>query len=211
MADQRLVDYIVQSLQMGYPSDYIAQILLEQGWNIDQINEAISIVQGRHEEPQAQQAEVKPVQQPQPSAKASRPRGVTLICLIGFLSAVLMLVAGALLIGLGGLVGYDALMLGNPAEFNFNLLSAIGLENTGDVASLFGLAGVIFVVLAVMEFVGFLLLWKMKRIGWVLITATGVITIVIAMTKFDFSYYILTVVVSASIICYLLAKRKTFN
>lgn len=222
MADPRLVDYIIDSLRNGCPSDYLVQILLNQGWDINEIREAINIAQGNPPAPptspsqqfQPQQAETGPAQQAEAKPqKPRRPAGIAIICLLGFLASVLMLLAGILIVFLGQILGQTigSLPLGNEA---LPLLgNETGLMNMEEIGSFFGLSsgflGMIFIALAIVDFAGFYLLWKMKRVGWILVTAVGIIMIIPYVLNFSINSLIL-IVPAAAIIVYLLIKRKLF-
>lgn len=188
MADERLVNYIRDNLSRGYSPDSLRQTLVNQGWNINQVDEAINIAQAPSPQPQTPSA---------PQAKPSRPTGVTIICVLGFLGAILVLFSGILLAGLGGLMG--GLTSGDET---------VSMD-LGGLGSLLGLFGYVFIIIGIVDFVGFYLLLKMKRIGWIIITVMGIIFI--AMNVINFSVNnILGIVLWVIIIGYLFMKRKLF-
>lgn len=225
MTDQRLIDYIRENLQMGNSADYLTQILLDQGWGIDEINDAFGIVQGRTPRENAyplaqspappsgtQQAAATPAQAVAPvqQAKKRRPKSITIICVLCFLSAIMMLIAGVLMIGLGSIIGGSDMILTGGMGFPFsgNETSMLGL---GEIGSLFGFLGVAFIILGIVNLLGFFLLWKMRKAGWIIVTLSGIITIVIYVINFSFNYMtILSMALFAIIIVYLLLKRKLF-
>jgi hypothetical protein len=214
MADQRLVDYIIESLRSGYTADYLVQALLNQGWDMNQIREAINAAQGY---PPPQPAPAAQPYQTQPAAKSAgaaepktrppRPTGVTIICILGFLGAILMLFAGVLIVFLGQF--FDQIMGVLPLGNETFPLNITGLTGAGEFGSLSGFLGMAFIILAIVDFAGFYLLWKMKKIGWIIITVVGVLTITLYAINFSINY-IVSIILFAVIVVYLLTQRKLF-
>ena len=222
MADQRLVDYIRDNMQRGYSADYLMDALVRQGWNINDVHEAINIVQG-YSMPQEQpgmQPQTPYGAQQQPAAKPAqqagprhRPAGVTIICVLGFLYALFILFAGYLIFSVGQLVGgtvtQNAAFFGNET----GLMGGIG----SFISLLSGYMGIILIILALVTFVGFSLLWRMKKAGWIIVIVIGIIAIISNLTdllNFNLDkinvFTICYIVLWAVIIVYLSAKRKLF-
>jgi hypothetical protein len=244
MADKRLIDYIKENLARGYTADYLRKILLEQGWEAGDVDEALNVVQGSSamtaapaalpaeapEEAQPAQHrreehyydphvdEVQDLSKPETTAQdiaaaakkpGSRPTGVTLFCVLGFLTAGLLIAAGILILTIGPLVGVG------PGYDNGSLPgNQTGFPGTGVTGMLSIFSGVMFLLLGTVEFAGFLLLWKMKKIGWFIVTAVGLITIamnlVSNLASFDINS-ILIVVLVVLITSYIFTKRKLFS
>jgi hypothetical protein len=244
MAEKRLIDYIKENLARGYTADYLRKILLEQGWVAGDVDEALNVVQGssamtaapaalpeespeeerprqpRHEEhyydPHVDEEQdthkAEPTTQETAAAakkSGARPTGVTLFCILGFLTAALLIAAGILILTIGPLVGaglgYDNESLpGNQT----------GFPGTGVTGLLSNFSGVMFLLLGAVELLGFILLWKMKKIGWFIVTAVGLITIAMNLisnlASFDINS-ILIVVLVVLITSYIFTKRKLFS
>ncbi|MEE9323015.1 MAG: hypothetical protein V3U72_00570 [Candidatus Aenigmarchaeota archaeon] len=226
MVDERLIIYIRDCLRRGHPVDSIRQTLVSEGWNSNDVNEAIDFVRtpppprppmdrptpkAPSEQPE-QQAQPKQPPQSKPSTHStspSRPTGITIICVLGFLVSILGLVSGILLLGLGGLIGGMGLTIGGET-------ASIGLEGFG---SLFMVLGFIPLIVGVVGLVAFYLLLKMKKIGLIIVTTLGVITIAQSILPSLMSFSIegllnlntiLIIVLWAVIIGYLLTKKKLF-
>jgi len=191
MADERLVNYIRDNLHRGYSPDSLRQTLLNQGWDTNQINEAFAVVQGSA--PDISQTS---------AGTPSRPTGVTIICVLGFISAVFSLVSGILFIGVSSLFG-------GMGSVSFGNETASMVVDMGIFGTLFGMLGYILIIIAIVGFVGFYLLLKMKKIGWILTTVIGIIFMTLNILNFSLTS-ILVIVFWAVIIGYLFTKRKLF-
>lgn len=216
MTDERLLEYLRNNLEMGYSVEYLTEMLVQKGWEISEIKEAINIVRGNAPEeepnnqppvpPQETQAQKKP-------EKARRPLGVTIICILVLLDALLMLFAGVLMIFMGNLFG-DMGMFLVENQNTFLLGNQTGmLLGLGEVGSLLGFLGPIFIVIAIVEFVGFFLMWKMKKIGWIIVVAAGIATMAIYVLSLGGIDYMMLIyaALTAVVIIYLLMKRKLFT
>jgi len=148
-------------------------------------------------------AETKEAKKP-----STRPRGVTIICVLGFLSSVLMLLAGLAIVSFSYMIG---IIGGITTAMNQTLLFSgnhTGLLGTG-IMPFLGIVGIMFVILALVEFAGYYLLWKMKKLGWLLMTTGGVITLLLYAISFSVDYLI-SIALLLVVIAYLLLKRKLF-
>ena len=195
MVDENLANYIRDCLRSGYSIDSIKQTLIGQGWGYNQIEEAINYVQGY--------AQPAPAPNRMPAA---RPTGVTVICILGFLSSVLMLVTGILALGLAGIMGGMGISVGGLSGAS-SLLGGLG--------SLLTIISLIPLVTGAIGLVAFYLLLKMKRIGWIIVTVLGIISIVLSVIQavlvgFDIFSIALGVGLWAIILGYLWTKRKLF-
>jgi len=203
MVDQRLVDYIRENLQRGYPVDGLVQILLNQGWSTNEINEAIDVIQGVQSPPIPPGPAPPEMASPsaperQPSSKPKRPLGVTIICVLGWFGIVGSLITG---------VNYLALVM--PA---MNLLG-FGVF----LSSLIGILGIVYIALAIVNLVAYYLLFKMKRTGWIIVIITGIISIagilIIGMdwgSSTSIMSFVIVIPLTLLIIGYLFMKRKLF-
>ncbi len=186
MADQRLVDYIKENLARGYSVDYLMQLLIDQGWDIGELNEAVSTAHGHDPAPP------RPPEAPHPPAASKpatqniqpaqgiprRPAGVTIISLFGFLGSAAMLALGALMIIFGGIV--SAL----PGAELLNATGGEGSPGLSVISFAFGLFGIWYgivqIIISAIGLFSYYLLWKMKKAGWMLIIAWTLIGLVAA-------------------------------
>lgn len=212
MVDERLVIYIKDCMRKGYSLDYIRQMLVNEGWKANQVDEAINFVQAPSPpppgSPPAQAKQKAPSKKPSVSL---RPTGVMVICILGFLLSVLALLTGIVSIGLAGILGGLDIPLtvdGETASITF-----------GEVVSLFTILGLITLIMGVVGLVGFYLSLKMKKTGWIIVTVLGVIQIAVILipTMLTFSIEgllnlntILPIAIWVVIIAYLFTKRNLF-
>lgn len=146
----------------------------------------------------AAQAMTKAVAQPlsKPMAQAmnrpasigtARPLGVTVLGIIGLLWSLLALIGTASLL----------------------TLSAAVVGSMGGIAS-FG-SGVIeisaMLIISIISLIGYILLLKMKRNGWLIVEIFGVISIILSALSLN----IIGIVITAIIIGYLYTKRQLFR
>jgi len=142
-----------------------------------------------------QQSQPQPAAQPaaKPAAPAAspgqRPLGVTILSILGILVSLLIILSGVTLAGLSGMVG---------SAMNLGIL-------TGNAM----IVGVIFLVLGIVDLIAYIMLFKMKRIGWLLVTVLGVISILMGIAT-DVMSNVITIVITALIIIYLYTKRQLF-
>ncbi|NIO20204.1 MAG: hypothetical protein GTN76_05525 [Candidatus Aenigmarchaeota archaeon] len=113
-----------------------------------------------------------------------RPLGVTIICILGFISAIFALMSGIILTTITSL-----------------------FQNS--IITLFGFLGYILIIIAIANFIGFYLLLKMKRTGWVIVTVMGIISIILGIASFGIDSLV-SIIISAVIVGYLFMKRKLF-
>ena len=132
---------------------------------------------------------------------AKRPTGVTLICILGFIEALVTIGSGLY------------------AFFVGSVLSGIGAAE-GAMGAIFGILGMVFsLVSLVPAVIGFLLLvafywlWNMKKSGWVIVVILQVLMLLfslmgaVAMNPSS----ILSLALSAVIIYYLFKNKKLFK
>jgi hypothetical protein len=216
MADERLTAYIRECLRKGYPSDYILRTLANEGWKIDHVKEAIESLQAPSKPPPAppsmllpskpQAPQTQPTQQarptpsrqpppkPAPSKPPTRPTGITVICILGFLGAGFSIFSGIIVISLSTLFS--------------TFVGTVGGETAaaGELFTLGSLIALSLIIIGVIEFVAFFLLLGMKRTGFILVVIMEIITIALAATSIN----ILTIAIAAVILVYLLMKRNLF-
>lgn len=138
------------------------------------------------------ETEKAPAVSPKP-INTTRPIGVTVICVLGFLVSILMLIAGFALAGLSGILE----SLG---------LEAMGTSGTGIV---FIAISVIFIIIGVACLVAFYLLLKMRKIGMIAVVILGIISIISSIIQFS-TNQVVSIVIWLIIIFYLLVKRELF-
>ncbi len=231
MVDNSLLNYIKDSLERGFREDYIKQTLIDQGWNSQDINDAFNQVHGYgrdqphpHEEhphapPQHQEqstpentnkttTQTEPTQQQIPS---KRTTGITVISSLGILSAVMALLLGAISLGVGAFIGIGSDILPMGPE---NITAPAGVEGIG---FLLNIMGFVYIIIGVVGLVGFYLLLKMKKIGWIIIILIGFLQVASFLMSFLSSFNILEIIYNTPvivlwivIIVYLYMKRKLF-
>lgn len=124
---------------------------------------------------------------------------------MGFLAAILLLVAGIFSVFLGEFfAGFEPLTydVGNQT-----ILS--DLEGFEVLVSMLSFMGYIFIVIALIDFVALYLLLKMKKTGWILVTLMEIITIILGVMVLSMTN-ILGIVLAIVIVIYLFTKRKIF-
>jgi hypothetical protein len=124
---------------------------------------------------------------------AERPTGVTVICILGFLGAILEIVGGLGMVALGGLFG----------GMSVPSMGAI----PGFLAGMFGIFGAILLILGIASFVVIFWLWKMKKIGWTLTMILEIIGILLSLVSFN----IIGIVIPVIIVIYLWLKKDLFK
>lgn len=113
----------------------------------------------------------------------NRPAGITVICILGFLLSAFLLLT--------------AIVSLNAAQSGF------GTE-------VFTIAGITSLITAAVMFLGFYLLFGMKKIGWILVNILMVISIVESLMNIRVIGNLILLVIWAVIIIYLWTKRKSF-
>jgi hypothetical protein len=195
MADQNLVDYVRGSLSQGYSPDSIRQAMAQQGWDPGSINEAFAAA-GGEQRPLAYGAQYQ--QQGQAAAQpGKRPMLVTVLCVIGFIFSVISIITGIVALLLGSLFG----ALGG---------SALGGEDTealGMIGSLVMLASIMPLVTGAAGIAVFILLLKMKRMGFLLTIVLGAISLVLGI----FTLNVLGIAFWIFAIAVVAVRRKDFR
>ncbi len=120
---------------------------------------------------------------------------------------------GFFIAGLGFLIGGDVipLPLGNFTMLG-NETAPFGSEILGAFISYLGFA---FIIMGILELVGFILLLKMKRIGWIIIMILGILQIIgylfPSLISFTFDVTSIPILLLWIIVVgYLFMKRKLF-
>jgi hypothetical protein len=225
MADKRLINFIREGLRRGYSIEYLERQLVKEGWNLDEVDDAIDIVQAppppapspepeQREQPlhpqipPVRRAPPRPSGPPRPS-KPSRPLGLTVIACLSFLGGILVLITGILILSFVGIVSGDYLSFLNGTSIGVPFASSFEEMN------LLTMLGLAFVLMGVIELAGSFLLLKMKRSGRAIITAVGLIQVIAygAAGVISFSMGVEIIPIFAFwiiIIVYLFAKRKLF-
>lgn len=120
---------------------------------------------------------------------ANRPLGITIICILGFIGAILLILGGIALLGLGGL----------------------GVMAGSELATLFGgflgIIGVIILLLGIVTAIALFWLWQMKKIGWTLTMVMEIIGIVLSLVQMQ----IISIIIPAIIVIYLWMKKDLFK
>lgn len=116
---------------------------------------------------------------------ANRPLGVTIICLIGWIGALLSVAGGASLLGLGGMI------------------STIGI----DLAGFSWVIGAITIVIGLATILVLYWLWQMKKQGWKWVMVIEAISLIIALVQLN----VLGAIFPAIVLIYLWMNKKLFR
>ncbi len=123
---------------------------------------------------------------------------MTIVAILGIILSILTILGGVVFLGLGGLV------------------AVAGAGATMDAALIAGLSGMVmvfgvaFLVIGIISLIGFIMLLKMKKIGWILVTIFGIISIIMSLISNPIGN-IISIVITAIIIIYLYTKRQLFT
>ena len=116
---------------------------------------------------------------------ADRPLGVTIICILGFLGALIYIAGGAAIFGLGGLG-----MMAIPA-----------------IGGLVTVMGAVVLVIGIVLLLAFFWTWKMRKRGWTIVMILEIIGIILSLLAMDFISIVLPII----IVIYLFLKRGLFT
>jgi len=128
---------------------------------------------------------------------AERPLGITIIAILGFIGAVLLVIGGLFLLFVG------------------TALMEILEGTTGLFGGLLGTAaGAIVLIIGIVQFVISYGLWKLKK--WALyiefiLLLLGIVNSIIMMAYIGDLTQIVAIIISAIILYYLYSKRKVFS
>jgi|GEM_PF-1827209 len=217
MVDEQLIGYIRENLKKGFSVDSLREILINEGWDPAEVDEAFAIVQSpafhAHEEPPPSPPKSHPLEaEPRKEAaqeeeKKSVPLPVTMLSFLGILYAViLILTAVTAIFFVGSLEGYDLTFL-NETTLQIPL---VPLE---EIAFLVNFLAFLNIVIALVYLLGFLLLLRMKRSGWIILMFMGILSAIINGMNLGISFgtgNALILVFWIAVIAYLLIKRKLF-
>ena len=130
----------------------------------------------------------------------SRPMGVTLICLLGFAQAIISIIGSLLILTLSSAVG--GIGAGTELGAAFGMLGA-----------LFSLFSLIPLAIAFVLIIAFVLLWKMKRVGWILVVLLEIISLLFASVGLLTMniYAIIGFVLALVILIYLIKNKSLFK
>ena len=120
---------------------------------------------------------------------AERPLGVTIICVLGFLGAILSILGGAVLLGLGGAA-----------------ITAIGTEAAA-IGGLAGILGGVILIVGIVSLIVLYWLWNMKKIGWTIYMILEIIGIVLNLVSLS----IIGLIIPIIIVAYLWTKKDLFK
>lgn len=231
MIDQKLLDSLKTKLDNGKTPEEAKELLSGEGWDEEHIDEALNMVESTEdsddfpeeekiEEPKAEDfPEEKPKELPgekpedfpeeKPKELPKKPKGqrpvmLSVISVIGILFSILGLLGGITLLGLSGLDMLGGLTgdAGNP------ILELLGFGGL--------VTGTIVLVINIAALVGFYMLFRMKRLGWILVMITGVISVILGLLSLvqSFAIFGLTfplTLVWLVIVAYLFLEREIFS
>ena len=120
---------------------------------------------------------------------AKRPLGVTIICILGWIGAIVAILAGLALLGVAAVGGTMSTALG------------------GMFAGLESVLGVLFLVLGIANFIVLYWLWQMKKQGWKWTMILEIVSLVLSLAQMSFVSIIIPVV----IVIYLWMNKKLFK
>ncbi len=194
MVDERLVIYIKDCMRKGYSLDYIRQMLVNEGWKANQVDEAINFVQAPSPpppgSPPAQAKQKAPSKKP---ARPKRPRGVTILAVLGIILSVISLASGVLVLTAGGVLSF----LGGT-DTALTLLGFLG--------SFTMIIGIINLAVGLFGFIAYFLLFKMKRSGLIMVILIAITSLGPSVMNFD----IISILLTGLILVYLIANRNLF-
>lgn len=123
---------------------------------------------------------------------AERPLGLTIICILGFIMALLYIVGSAYMLLMGGaMMAYFGVM-GSLAAGMGGLLMAISI---------------LALLLSIAFLISLVWLWQMKRIGWAIAMVLNIILLIIGLANFN----VFGVILALIIVIYLYVKRGLFR
>lgn len=213
MIDEKLVNYIKESLKGGQSEESIKKLLIEQGWSEEDLSEAFNTIK-RNEQPNVNITELPKTKNvsalPEDNKlderktiqnQPKRPIGVLIISILGFISGFVSVLGGILLLVFGSELSLSEFWLGVNQLF-FHSINILLI-----------LLGILFIFLGAVEIFGSFLLFKMRRIGWLIVMILGILFIILSVLNIPL-YNILSALPGISfqilIILYLLIKRKLF-
>lgn len=137
-----------------------------------------------------------------------RPLGIKILCILGWLEALVILLAGIALIGLG--------FFGGSLIGNFIGGDILGTLGTGGVANLIGeIMGVLGILLAILGAASFWItfwLWKMQKRGWKWAIYAQITTLLLGIVGLLLDpTSILDLIIPVIIVIYLWMKKDLFQ
>jgi len=202
MVDERLISYIRECLRRGFSENFVRETLLNQGWDINEINEAINIVTSYSSPSQTySNPPLPPLKETTQSRTTSRPTGVTIICVLVFLISILMLITGVFS------MFFSEIMKG--FSFSGTIGNTAILATFNEAGLLFSLLGFMMIIFGVVGLIAFYLLLKMKKMGSIIVTIVGIVSIIQSLISFNINN-VLGIVLWVIIIAYLWTKRNIF-
>lgn len=121
---------------------------------------------------------------------AERPTGVTIICILGWIGAILSIIGGAALAFLGPFLA--AFVQEVPALVSGALLMGLG---------------VVTLILGIVLLVAFYWLWQMKKTGWTIVMVLEIISLITGLVSLSWFQIIIALI----IVLYLYTKRDLFK
>jgi hypothetical protein len=215
MVEESLISYIRENLKKGHSVESLRKTLVSEGWDPKQVDEAFAIVQSpafhAHDKPAPSPPKSHPLEpktRPKPEAeeeKPKRPKIVTIICVLGFLGGIILLIAGILLTGITDMIvetGIPGVSINETVS-----LALGGFEPM--LGPLLDFLGMVLIIIALVNFIAFYLLFKMSRIGWIMVIVLGILQIIGSAMSLSMNS-VPVIVLGIVIIAYLFMKRKLF-
>ncbi len=120
---------------------------------------------------------------------ADRPLGLTIICILGFIGAIIGILSGIAIFGVGAIFG-----------------SLAGGTYGGLFGAISWIIGIVTLVIGVVSLYAFYGLWNMKKWAWTLTMILEVISIIFGLTSFN-----PVIIISVIIVIYLWMKKDIFK
>lgn len=117
-----------------------------------------------------------------------RPLGVTVICILGWIGAILSIIGGIGIAFLGPLLGAFA-------------------EVPAMAGVVVGFLGIVTLILGLVLLVAFYWLWQMKKTGWTIVMVLEIIGIIMSLVSLN----IWNIIIPVIIVLYLYTKKDLFK
>lgn len=186
--DKELLDYVKSGISKGYPIITLRQQLAKEGWDLQEIDHAInSVGVGAESSVNEQAGPVPEDKEPIDKKTSKRPLPVTIIAILTLLGSLMMIGLGSMIVFFGGVVDSMIPMAG------FSMV-----------------LGIIPIVIGVIGLIAFYFLFKMKRIGWLLVMIVGIVSIIQGILT-SFMNNLVSIILWIIIIVYLFLKKDLFT
>ena len=208
MADAKLIEYLDTNVKAGHPIDALKKTLIAQGWDKSIVdNAAKGIKSSPKQAVTGRSAEPKESKEP-----GTRPIGITLLSIVGFLASVLLILVGFVILA-GSFVSRDALV-SVILPIISGLLLPLGIEAGTLLSGGLMVAALVFVAILVSGFGAFLFwahkkLWNMQKKGLFIIMGFYVLNAVRQIFSSERNY--ISILICLAVLTYLFLTRQRFK